>query len=119
MWLWKRNKRAGLKGYCLRTCREAWDLPADQPSAIKEWESIPAKYKNTDWRKAPVGAPHFWAGGEYGHVAIQSRWRGFVYSTDAPIADRVGTVNIGWFRKRWGYRYLGWAKSFQNERLPL
>lgn len=121
-WMWTASKTglSGVKGYCLRTCRMAWGLPADDPSAIREWESIPAHMKvSKKWWLAPVGAPHFWAGGKHGHVALQSGIKGFVWSTDAPVADRVGKVTIGWFKKNWGYTYLGWSKEFQSEPLPL
>jgi hypothetical protein len=119
MWLWMKSKRSGVQGYCLRTCREAWELPAQDASAIKEWESIPKSRKFTNWRDAPVGAPHFWSGGQYGHIALQSNIRGYVLSTDAPVGDLIGRVQIGWFRKRWGYKYLGWTTELQNRKLPL
>jgi hypothetical protein len=121
-WMWAASKSGmtGVAGYCLRTCRRAWDLPSDDPSAIREWESIPESMKvRKKWWLAPVGAPHFWKGGAYGHVTIQSGIKGFVWSTDAPNKDRIGRVSIGWFKKHWGYTYLGWAKEFQSEPLPL
>ena len=109
----------GVRGFCLRTCRLAWDLPGDQPSAIAEWASIPAKYRHTDPMKAPIGAPHFFRGGKYGHVVIQSELEGYVWSTDAPTANKVGLVDIAWFRSHWKYDYLGWSSQFQNHVLPL
>lgn len=108
----------GVQGWCLRTCRNAWSLPADNPSAILEWKSIPAEKKNNKWWLAPVGAPHFWEGGEFGHVAIQSGLKGYVWSTDAPVPDKIGRVSIFWFGKRWNYKYLGWSSEFQNKPLP-
>ncbi len=114
-----KEQMTGVKGYCLRTCRLAWGLTSDQPSAIKEWESIPAKDKHTQWWTAPVGAPHFWRGGKYGHVALQANIKGLVYTTDAPVSDKVGRVTIGYFKKHWNYQYLGWADSFQNKNIPL
>ena len=114
------NNAAGVKGYCLRTCRLAWGLAPDQPSAILEWESIPSKYKNKNPLTAPVGAPHFWRGGKYGHVAIQAEHEGYVWSTDAPTRDRVGLVDLEWFKKKWrSYTYLGWSSQLQNKVLPL
>lgn len=121
MWMrvMRKENLGGFKGWCLRTARYAWELPADQPSAIKEWESIPAKYKSTKWWKAPIGAPHFWAGGEFGHVALQSAFKGFVWGTDAPNVDKVGRVHMSYFSRKWGYEYLGWSSQFQNVKLPL
>lgn len=109
----------GVKGFCLRTCRLAWGLPADQPSAIKEWESIPAKFRNTNPNTAPVGAPHFWRGGKYGHVALQAEHEGYVWTTDLPVPNKVGLVDIDVINRKWRYTYLGWSSSFQNNALPL
>lgn len=109
----------GVRGWCLRTCRTAWGLGGDEMSAIKEWNSIPADKKSLKWWKAPVGAPHFWAVGANGHVALQSRVKGIVWSTDAPVSDKVGPVSIKWFAKHWRAHYLGWSTEFQNKNLPL
>lgn len=119
MWLWMKSKRTGVQGYCLKTCREAWDLPAQDPSAIEEWESIRPSRKFTNWRDAPIGAPHFWAGGKYGHIALQANKKGYVLSTDAPKGDLIGRVRISWFPKYWGYKYLGWTTELQGKKLPL
>ena len=117
---WSLEGRTGVQGYCLRTCREAWGLPGDEASAIKEWHSIPADNRfKTRWSQIPVGAPVFFEGGEFGHVALASGIPGFVWSTDAPKADRIGLVHMSWFARRWRYRYLGWADQFQNQKLPL
>lgn len=109
----------GVKGYCLRTCRLAWALGSDQGSAIAEWNSIPLKFKNADPMKAPIGAPHFWKVGKYGHIALQAEHEGYVWSTDAPTTNKVGLVDIKWFEKHWRATYLGWSSQFQNSVLPL
>lgn len=119
MWRESRKGTDGYAGWCLKTCRTAWGLPADQPSAIKEWNSIPENLKSRKWWLAPTGAPHFWAGGKFGHVALQAGVKGFVWSTDAPNPDRIGKVKLSWFKKHWGYTYLGWSKEFQNVKLPV
>lgn len=114
-----RNNATGVKGYCLRTCRLAWGLGSDQASAIKEWNSIPDLYKRFDPMTAPVGAPHFWSGGKYGHVALQAEHEGFVWTTDLPVTNKVGLVDIELIQRKWGYKYLGWSLQFQNTKLPL
>lgn len=119
MWRWSRDGSTGYQNWCLRTCRRAWGLPSDESSAIKEWNSIPTSAKSRKWWLAPAGAPHFWEIGAFGHVAIQSNLKGFVWSTDAPEKDKVGRVPLNWFRKRWGAKYLGWSNEFQNHKLPL
>ena len=116
---WSLEGKQGFAGYCLRACRTAWDLPGDELSAIAEWESIPKKYKNYNSTLAPIGAPHFWKIGEFGHVALQASSWGFVWSTDAPKRDLVGLVPVEWPEKRWGAEYLGWSQQFQNVLLPL
>ena len=119
MWLWHKARKSGVKGFCLRTVRQAWELPGDEPSAIQEWNSIDERLKDRRWWTAPAGAPHFWAVGAHGHIAIQSHVKGWVWSTDAPIDDRVGKVPLRWFKRHWGAQYLGWSKQLQNRRLPL
>lgn len=119
-----RNGASGVKGMCLKTCRLAWGLPADEPSAIEEWRSIPLKHRHSDKLTAAVGAPHFWGpknklSGRFGHVAIQAEHEGFVWTTDLPTPDRVGLVHIDLISKRWGMPYLGWSSQFQNQILPL
>lgn len=117
---WSRDGRTGVRGYCLKVCRQAWDLPPDEPSAIEEWHSIPAKYRHkVRWSVIPVGMPVFFEGGKHGHVAIASALPGFVWTTDAPKVDRIGLVHISYFRRKWGYRYLGYSSYFQGKPLPL
>lgn len=114
-----RSGATGVKGFCLRTCRLAWGLGSDEGSAIKEWESIPQRFKHTNPMTAPVGAPHFWAGGKFGHVALQAEHEGYVWTTDLPVTNKVGLVDIKYINLRWKYRYLGWSEQFQNVKLPL
>lgn len=114
-----KNKAHGVKGVCLQTCRLAWGLAPDEPSAIKEWESIPDKFKHADPLTAPVGAPHFWLVGKYGHIALQAEHEGFVWSTDLPVGDQVGLVAITYVSDKWRARYLGWSSQLNNKRLPL
>lgn len=108
--------KTGFQGWCLKTCREAWGLPSDQPSAIKEWQSIPAERRHKTGQ-APLAAPHFWAIGAFGHVALQAKHPARVIGTDSPTADKVGVVELGWFAKRWGAKYLGWSCEFQNRKV--
>ena len=114
-----KKSAGGVKGMCLRTCRLAWGLPSHRPSAIAEWNSIPEKYKHADPTRAPVGAPHFFAVGKYGHIALQAEHEGFVWSTDAPKSDRVGLVDITWFSRNWRAKYLGWSSWLNGYPLPL
>jgi hypothetical protein len=114
---WHRTKKKGVKGMCLKYCRMAYGIPPKYPSAIKAWKG--AKRKFTNPNLAPTGAAHFWEIGQFGHIAIQSRNHGKVWSTDAPHTDRIGEVNIAWFEKRWGAKYLGWTNEVNGKRIPL
>lgn len=114
-----RSGATGVEGMCLRTCRLAWGLPPDEPSAIKEWESIPERFRHKDPMTAPVGAPHFWRVGKHGHVAIQAAHEGYVWTTDLPAANRVGLVDILMVTTKWRAQYLGWSSQLNNRRLPL
>ena len=121
---WSLEGKRGVAGYCLRWVRLAWELPGDEISAIREWQSIPPEHRHRDASKAPVGAPHFWTGKRgalktYGHVALQALEPGWVWSTDAPTRDQIGRVPIGYFETRWGAIYLGWSSELQNRTLPL
>ena len=104
-------ERTGFQGWCLKTCREAWGAPADQPSAIKEWHSIPKERQHKFAEaQAPLAAPVFWSGcGPFGHIALQAIHPDRVISTDAPKTDRVGIVTRGWFETKWGAKLLGWS----------
>lgn len=104
------SNATGFQGWCLRTCREAWGAPADQPSAIKEWQSIPAVRQHSFTTQPPLAAPVFWSGcGPFGHIALQAKHPDRVISTDAPKMDMVGVVSRGWFDKHWGAKLLGWS----------
>ena len=106
-------------GHCHATCQNAWGLPVKYASAIDAWNHIPKKHRHTDMSKAPVGAPVFWAGGLYGHVALQSDRVGVVISTDAPSAGFIGEERVEYFTKVWGKELLGWASQYNDVDLQL
>ena len=74
----------------------------------------PKKHKFTDPMKAPQGATHFWKGGKFGHVAIQSDKPGYVWSTDLPVKDTVGRIHYTEVEKAWGSIYLGWTTQLNG-----
>lgn len=106
--------KANVKGMCLKTCRLAWQIPAKYPSAIIAWNNTPKKHKFFDPMQAPIGATHFWKGGKFGHVAIQSDKPGYVWSTDLPVKDRVGRIYYTEVAKLWGSKYLGWTTQLNG-----
>lgn len=107
---------SGVKGYCHRTCQNAWKLPIKYNSALDAWNNTPKNHRHSDPRLAPIGVPHYWSapGDKYGHVALQSDKKGIVISSDAPISDYVGEVPLTWFKTHWGKTYLGWGSMYND-----
>lgn len=93
-------------GYCLAECQAIYRSGHRYPSAIAQWNASNRKHRGD--RTPPVGAPVFWRGGRYGHIGIYVG-NGMVRSTDAAGAGRMGTVPLDWFKRHWGYDYLGWT----------
>jgi hypothetical protein len=116
---WAAQGRRGVKGLCLKTCREAWGIGAMYPSAIVAWRNTPAKNRFTDFRKAPIGAVHYYEGGKYGHIVIQSDLKNRVWGTDLPTVDRIGLHHRRLPVNRWKYKYLGWSNWLNGKTLPI
>jgi hypothetical protein len=116
---WSEQGRTNVQGFCLKICREAWGLPARYPSAIVAWRNTPAKHKFNDWRKAPIGAVHYYEGGRFGHIVIQSEKRMRVWGTDLPVKNKIGLHHRRMPLNRWNYRYLGWSDWLNGHKLPL
>jgi hypothetical protein len=114
---WSKAGKTGVKGLCLKTCRLAWGIPAKFPSAISAWDNASTSSKNTNPLKAPVGYPHFFRGGKYGHIVIQSDKPGMVWSTDLPNKDKIGLVSWDETVKKWGFKYLGWTTELNGQKL--
>jgi len=117
--IWRLNEKNGFLGYCHRTCQNAWGLPKKYASAIDAWNHIPKQHRHTDPTKAPIGAPHFWEGGAYGHVALQSDKKDIVIGTDAPRPNYIGLEHMSFFHNNWGKKYLGWASQYNGVDLQL
>jgi len=113
------NHVSGVQGHCHATCQNAWGLPVKYASALDAWNHIPAKHRHTDLSKAPIGAPIFFDGGQYGHVVLQSGKKGIVIGTDAPTNNYVGEVPLTWFATHWGKKVLGWASMYNDVQLQL
>jgi hypothetical protein len=111
---WHIEGKTNVQGLCLKTCRQAWKLPAKYPSAISAWDNTPKKNKFNDPMKAPQGATHFWKGGKFGHVAIQSHKPGYVWTTDLPDKNKIGLGYYTIVQDRWKYKYLGWTNKLNG-----
>jgi hypothetical protein len=108
------SNRRGVKGMCLKTCREAWKISAKYPNAIGAWNNTPARHKHFDPMKAPQGVTHFWKGGKHGHVAIAADKPGYIWTTDIPVKDTIGKIYYTGVTDAWGYKYLGWTTQLNG-----
>lgn len=103
-------------GMCLKEVQLAYAGGNMYPSAINQWDN--AKQKHRDDKTPPVGAPVFYQGGRYGHVAIYIG-NGMVRSTDAGGRGVMGTKPLNWFQAGWGYKYLGWTGDIANRSIDF
>lgn len=102
-------------GMCLWHVQEAFNAPHLYPSAIAQWNA--AKTKHTG-RDIPYGAPVYFRGGRYGHIAIYVG-NGKVRSSDAGGSGRMATVPLDWFQQHWGYPYIGWSEDIGGQRIDF
>jgi hypothetical protein len=116
------NNSNNMPGKCQAWTRGIYGAPAvgDQDrdgdsDAIDGWKSEPSEYRHQGDTRPPRGVPLAWAGGDFGHRAI-SLGDQKVRSID--INGDVGTVDIRWFTRNWGYRYLGWSETISGIYIP-
>ena len=112
-WAWGQAKDPSQDwtGLCQSFCRQSYGVGAWAPSAVKAWGRIP-KAKRTEGGKpedAPRGALLYYAGGQYGHVAlaIGKKTKNSCLSNDYTERGRIGRAPRTF--PRWGVRYLGWS----------
>jgi len=119
---WRDSGKTGFYHTCLLTCRTAWGVPARNPDPNHAWTSMPQIHRQSTPSKAPVGAVHYWMDPRtdgFGHVAIQSEYKGMVWSTDLPIEDKVGLIRLSWINEHWcpPLVYKGWATYLNGKEL--
>jgi hypothetical protein len=122
---WAKGKKGetGWHRACLVFARKAWDLPAQDGSAQKEWNTIPASARHSD-KRPPIGAPCFWKGpSPEGHVAIVIEYRDgvpFIASNDIVVPDRIDLVPLSRITKDWSHAsWLGWTTVLQGHALSF
>lgn len=104
-------------GYCQKYVRgPCWEVGSLYGSAIEAWNG--AREKHPGDRTPPVGAPVYYSGGSYGHVALYVG-NGRIRSTDCPENGQVGETDLDWPTRRWGHTYLGWTGDINAVHLPL
>lgn len=100
---------------CQEFTRRSLGVGGGFPSAISAWRGV-AKADRSPSRTPPSGVPCYFAGGKYGH-AVLSAGDGWVYSTDIKRRGKVDKVKLELIEHRWGYRYLGWARTINGVRI--
>ena len=107
-------------GMCLQYVRTWLEIPAGNPSAIAAWNAAKRKHVNgrdKDAQSPPRGAPVFWGGGKYGHIALAVN-NDLGRSTDTTRAGQVSTQNGNWWRVNWNKPYLGWTEDLNGVTIP-
>lgn len=97
-------------GLCLVFVRSMHDVPSLFGSAKAAWTH--AGHQHTS-KNPPAGAPVYWSGGTYGHIAL-STGNGRCISTDIRRKGRPNEVDINTIRHDWGLRYLGWTEDLNG-----
>lgn len=90
--------------------------PRGLPSANAAWEASRGRQGPREG-VPPAGAPVWFSGGRYGHVAL-SVGGGRVRSTDWPGAGQVGEVEISRIARAWAHPYRGWADHWADQPIP-
>lgn len=116
---WAKQGKTNVKNLCLKTCREAWGIAARYPSAIVAWRNTPTKHKFTDPKLCPIGGVHYYEGGRFGHIVIQSDMKNKVWGTDLPVVNKIALHHRRFVVTRWKYKYLGWSDWLNGKKLPL
>lgn len=112
---------------CLRTVRIALGVPSGADWAIHAWDAALAA-RNTHQVALPApGTPYFFKGsGKYGHIVLvdvnQDANRTvdstYVWSTDIKRPGKVDRVTIGYIKRHWGMRGLGWTSVLNGVAVP-
>lgn len=110
---------------CLSLARQSRGLPGVYPDAQTAWSAAIDKHptRTNVFRNVPRGAPLFYKGGTWGHVATYAgRTKDQVHicwSNDAKVRGGVSLVPIDFFEKHWGYPLLGWTGDLNGYNLKL
>lgn len=91
-----------------------------RPSAIDAYYH--SSIVSTDASRAPTGAIHYWAIGQYGHVGVDLNGGGqqvfmATYKLAASWGNAIGINSVGGYSAATGARYLGWAMDYSGCRI--
>jgi len=108
---WAKTQKSGYSGMCLQFVRTAFGVPAKYVSAIAAWNNAKAKHATTNVAEIPVGAPIFFGGSTYGHVAIYAG-NGLMVTTNSGLGRPTTQAVALW--QGWGYKLLGWSEDING-----
>lgn len=96
-------------GYCLRTVRSLYGVPALYPDAETAWEEADRKHE-VAMSAVPDFTPVWWTNGRYGHVAIKlPRMRAL--TTDYVRSGYLGVAPLASLGPWCGGRFRGWTND--------
>lgn len=100
-------------GYCLRTIRSLYGVPARDPDATTAWEQCTQKHHETDPMKIPWGVPVWWVNAAFGHVAF-SIGRGWCLTTDYVKTGHLGLARIADLAAWCDGTLVGWSEDING-----
>lgn len=105
----------GYGGMCLQFVRICFNAPSRYASAISAWNNSPYKHRTTSTTGIPVGAPIYFSGSKYGHIAIYLG-NGMMRTTHGST-NRIGNDRVSAWAG-YGFRLLGWTEDINGYRIP-
>lgn len=104
----------GYGGLCLQFVRTCYGVGSKYPSAISAWNNAKYKHRTSSTSGVPIGAPVFFSGSKYGHVAVYAG-NGYMRTTNS-ATGRIHTMSVSsWVRA--GYKFLGWTEDLNGVRV--
>jgi len=104
----------GYGGLCLQFVRTCYGIGAKYPSAISAWNNAKVKHRTSSTSGIPLGAPIYFSGSKYGHIAVYAG-NGYMRTTNS-ATNRIHTMTVAsWVRM--GYKFLGWSEDLNGVRV--
>lgn len=104
----------GYGGLCLQFVRLCYGVGPKYVSAISAWNNAKYKHRTSSTKSIPKGAPIFFSGSKYGHVAVYAG-NGLMRTTRASTG-RIHTMRVAtWLA--YGYKLLGWTEDLNGVRV--
>lgn len=105
-----------LYGRCAQVARSLLGAPGGAKDAIGQWRLVAPRDRFAPNQPIPAGVPIYWLGGSHGHAAL-SMGDGRCASTDIKRKGKIDVVPINLIAQRWGFKFLGGAKTINGLRV--